>query len=383
MSRQYRPSLSIPVCAYLLRSTFETSDNSPVKRRFLRQNRELAKTNSAQSVRIRCLEGELSRLLTENLELREQMINFKSEATNAPPRAVMRAWKTSFEEKLQALQGLLGDMDAFQSDAVKAQGKPSSTVNQAPRDWQKRFEVDQENMLPTIREGKSYPRRTLDAKEIQGVSGVNSDSPDIGPPPIAHYGEDPIKFDPTSRSAALEGMSYQSKDEPESESALLPLNLETRRKRKDSAGRLEIRRISSFPSPEVSNDNEMILPVRVGAKRKLSAREEDTPDANPTGIDFEFGRKPDTALTSASDRDEPSKRKTAEQVQLKSQNSRPKARLRKDVVERSATERKALGESKFPQERILFSADHFTCRKRKYRSHRFAEEVLKASRNRG
>ncbi|KAI5309412.1 hypothetical protein KEM55_003292, partial [Ascosphaera atra] len=44
-----------------------------LKRRFVRQNREIARANSIQSLRIRTLESEVSRLLSENCTLREEI----------------------------------------------------------------------------------------------------------------------------------------------------------------------------------------------------------------------------------------------------------------------------------------------------------------------
>ena len=54
--------------------------SASVKRRFIRQNREIARVNSTQSLRIRNLEAEISRLLAENISLREQAINSAQEA---------------------------------------------------------------------------------------------------------------------------------------------------------------------------------------------------------------------------------------------------------------------------------------------------------------
>ncbi|KAK9452913.1 hypothetical protein V1511DRAFT_122006 [Dipodascopsis uninucleata] len=53
----------------------ETIDS--VKRRFLRQNRELARINSNHSSRISNLESKISALLAENLELRQQVITLQ------------------------------------------------------------------------------------------------------------------------------------------------------------------------------------------------------------------------------------------------------------------------------------------------------------------
>ena len=45
----------------------------------MRQNREIARINSNQSVRIRSLENECARLLSENLELRSQVLRLEKE----------------------------------------------------------------------------------------------------------------------------------------------------------------------------------------------------------------------------------------------------------------------------------------------------------------
>jgi hypothetical protein len=50
-----------------------------VKRRFVRQNREIARVNSIQSLRIRTLESDVSNLLAENVSLREQVIMLSQE----------------------------------------------------------------------------------------------------------------------------------------------------------------------------------------------------------------------------------------------------------------------------------------------------------------
>ncbi|KAI5296622.1 hypothetical protein KEM52_005573 [Ascosphaera acerosa] len=50
-----------------------------LKRRFVRQNREFARANSAQSQRIHSLEAEVARLLAENMALREQNTSLQAE----------------------------------------------------------------------------------------------------------------------------------------------------------------------------------------------------------------------------------------------------------------------------------------------------------------
>src|SRR5699024_2821540 len=66
--------LFFPPCDFM-----DESNWNLVKRRFVRQNREIARVNSIQSLRIRSLESEVSHLLSENVSLREQSISLGQE----------------------------------------------------------------------------------------------------------------------------------------------------------------------------------------------------------------------------------------------------------------------------------------------------------------
>lgn len=65
--------------ARLNESTAPTEAIDILKRRFVRQNREIARVNSIQSLRIRTLESDVSNLLAENVSLREQVIMLSQE----------------------------------------------------------------------------------------------------------------------------------------------------------------------------------------------------------------------------------------------------------------------------------------------------------------
>ena len=104
-----------------------------------------------------------------------------------------------------------------------------------------------------------------------------TDSPELGPPPIAHFDEgDPVKFD------ASKGSNTDPPDVIEQDAAL-PTNLETRKRRRESTHRAEAgsRRISQSDGTrsgsEVSTDAGQTL--RVGAKRKLNIHEENDPSS--------------------------------------------------------------------------------------------------------
>src|SRR5579862_1109589 len=72
----------------------------------------------------------------------------------------------------------------------------------------------------------------------------NSDSPDIGPPPVSQFiNEDPLKIDFPSKSDV-------NKDETPEIDPSRSINLEQRKKRRDSAAPLEQKRPSRFePGP--------------------------------------------------------------------------------------------------------------------------------------
>lgn len=133
------------------------------------------------------------------------------------------------------------------------------------------------------------------SEEIREMIGNQvGESPELGPPPIAHFqDEDPIKFD--ARSSGLDGSSGDARDGGDGLPAEMSVNLETRKKRRDSSN---VRRMSIFHSPPDTTDDstkgDPIKPLKAGAKRKLSTREEDAYNDASTSLpaeEFRFNRK--------------------------------------------------------------------------------------------
>ena len=116
-----------------------------------------------------------------------------------------------------------------------------------------------------------------------------TDSPEIGPPPVSQFvDEDPVKIDLPSRTRK------QDSEEPSGLDPALSINLEQRRKRKDTIGASESRRASRF---EPANGNvEGVGSFKTGAKRKLSVREDEETTETTTKLrdaspdDFKFTR---------------------------------------------------------------------------------------------
>ncbi|KAF1960163.1 hypothetical protein CC80DRAFT_590468 [Byssothecium circinans] len=266
-----------------------------VKRRFLRQNRELAKINSQQSIRIRTLENDASRLLSENLSLREQVLHLQNalgSQSNSPSLENIDSVKEQLEAKLQefgALVAGLGEWKKKDAGLPRCKSQLAATRRSpGERQWRSGLCLQEvENaMLPTIAEDKFYPRRTMNADELQNIlDDPDSQSPDIGPPPVSRFEtQDPIAFNPSPTPE--EPVAEPTEDQEPA----LPSNLETRRKRRESGPKLNIRRVSMFESSPEGVEENATKPVRAGAKRKFSVQE-DEEKARPPTETFRYSRR--------------------------------------------------------------------------------------------
>lgn len=289
-----------------------------VKRRFVRQNRELAKNNSSQALRIRSLEIDISRLLQTNLELREELLRARSAEQDARRQSTkdgVQGFKEEMMAKLKELSGIVEGIEEKKEDKademLEREERRMSVLSQMEfRERQPLADLMRDCQMPTIDEDKSHPRRTLEAAEIKAIrlsDGSSNESPDLGPPPVARFEcQDPIKFD--ARTVAQHeqpevesipeptpALEPENENKPNDEDlpASMSVNLETRRKRKDSQPKLELRRHSILPppSPSSSEAESGASTLRTGAKRKLADRDLDRPARGPSKTDFTFNRK--------------------------------------------------------------------------------------------
>lgn len=258
------------------------TDFAEVKRRFIRQNRELAKNNSVQSLKIRGLESEVSRLLAQNVELREENLRLEHRLEKGEGKqngGVMRELKRKLEELNGLVQGLQeNDEEEYVRETMEVE-RVLSPSRQQYRERQPLAELMRDSQMPTIDEGKHFPRQTLDANEIRAMrvsdGSAATGSPDLGPPPVARF------------------ECEEGKNENVEEELLPSVNLETRRKRKDGhhPSEREIRRSSILALSPVKLDVEPAATsmLRTGAKRKLADRDADRTNKKD---DFAFTRKP-------------------------------------------------------------------------------------------
>lgn len=125
------------------------------------------------------------------------------------------------------------------------------------------------------------------AEELQDIfDAPDSQSPDIGPPPVSHFNiEEPIAFNHGALMGERPDLAVNG------DAVILPINLETRRRRRESGPKIEKRRISLFESPdEEEPKEEPAKAARTGAKRKFSVQEdEDKGQRQPES--FQFSRR--------------------------------------------------------------------------------------------
>lgn len=275
-----------------------------VRRKYLRQNKDIARVNSNQAVRIRNLELEISRLLAENLELRGQIIR----QDHAPQR------NKEFVDHVGGIRSQLEAKLREITDMVQTLDRPTrprrTSINHDPRakprttdERQQLMEAlqQQEGRLPGIPEDKPlrFARQTMNEEEINALrrsSDVYNESPDIGPPPVSHLINDtPIK----------PGFTLPEDTDNDEQAVFEPVvsNIEQRRKRKDTGSSFEMRRGSGFaPLEGIREAKPEAPPMIKPGKRKFTVCDEteersaDRREARavalvPPSADFPFTRK--------------------------------------------------------------------------------------------
>jgi hypothetical protein len=126
------------------------------------------RTNSTQSIRIRSLENDCSRLLAENLSLREQVLHLQNRLESQPMRPSfdsIDAVKTKLEAKMLELGGLVAELGQMKKAEQPRCRNQLAATRRSPdeRQWRSGLGLQEvENqMLPTITEDKFYPRHTM------------------------------------------------------------------------------------------------------------------------------------------------------------------------------------------------------------------------------
>lgn len=243
--------------------------------------------------------------MSENIALRERAIRLQYEIDKGPSNSILKdvgSLKGRLETKLAELGELVHDLSKIQLESRRSPRPKSASKNSPKRspdqkNWKNTFTLSEvtggvDGRLPPILEDKYFPRKTLEyipnhgvgnisdmissAEELSGAlfnTANSNDSPELGPPPIAHFEEgDPVKFDPNGISEVF--TSSRNPQPP------MFANLESRRKRRETSNLTQTmleENVSHPPQPSKFTDTSLSTeqPFKSGAKRKLNTREDD------------------------------------------------------------------------------------------------------------
>ncbi|OXV08782.1 hypothetical protein Egran_03456, partial [Elaphomyces granulatus] len=268
------------------------------KRRFVRQNREIARANSVQSLRIQTLESEVSRLLRENASLRQQVISLRNDVEKYEAAKLLEDGVYDFREKLDIKLAEIGGLVAELGRLPRKVGRVCQSTTGTERQNSGRHRrialdtAEEDGRLPVILEDKYFPRKTLEPQELEDLANGASEyleSPKIGTPPIAHFDVEgsPSPRSPTGRFEFTKGLNLK-------DATMGLLNPENGLNEADDFVAEVATSAISQPAIEPTR-----RAAKSGSKRKFSSRDEDDrflSDRNVIDNDFEFSRPLQTTL---------------------------------------------------------------------------------------
>ncbi|SPO03920.1 uncharacterized protein DNG_06603 [Cephalotrichum gorgonifer] len=233
-------------------------------------------------------------MLSENLELRGQILRLEKEVENSKAQRVADhalEIKAKLEAQLVEWGGLLAGLgleppvkrqDAVGRRMSQSQSRGSlgrrSPRKSSLRDLAREAEARarEEGRLTPIAEHKAYPRRTLDSEGIMALrneAAADISSSDIGSPPTSRFAEtNSPRKEPDSPSKLT-----QTEEVPESipESPLQKMAAAVKEEEIDTP---LASALSAIPQAEAASmphdDIQVNQPAKAGSKRKLAARDE-------------------------------------------------------------------------------------------------------------
>ncbi|KAK0651274.1 hypothetical protein B0T16DRAFT_453758 [Cercophora newfieldiana] len=286
-----------------------------LRRKFLRQNRDLARVNSNQSSRIRALENEIARMLSENLDLRGQVMRLEKELeNNTADRIADHALeiKAKMEVQLAELGAMLARLGTEppskrHSPERRRQARPAPRGLRSPAQRRAREPTAdpevlaaQEGRLPPIYENKSYPRATMNSEQILALcaeAADTSNSPDLGPPPVSRYVDEEVVRETPVKSVEkvdVRGQLEESYKETEHASPLPKLDFQRKRPNNPEPAKERAKEPVSVPAEATKPEKEpekakpvpsapVVSTVKSGAKRKFGDENDMRGNKAPSG----------------------------------------------------------------------------------------------------
>ncbi|KAM3520266.1 hypothetical protein NHJ13051_006957 [Beauveria bassiana] len=203
-------------------STDSTIEN--LRKKMLRQNRELAKTNNVRALRIRELESELSNALTENLKLRGYIVELEQERhENDARQDHALTIKKELEAQLAEWSTLVAGLG--QEPPIKRQWPRAADVatgrmnfiatRPSPSQRRLRDVANDIEQLGHIAEHKAYSRMSMNSDQIR-ASRPDEDYDELLPelPAPASIGQQSIKADTTPRESRIRNFSGELDSSP-------------------------------------------------------------------------------------------------------------------------------------------------------------------------
>ncbi|KAJ4857679.1 hypothetical protein T069G_08576 [Trichoderma breve] len=252
-----------------------------LRKKMLRQNRELAKTNNIRALRIRELENECACMLSENLELRSRILELEKQVDDSESRRIAdhaMAIKAKLESQLTEWGSLIAELGLEppakrHSPMVKRRSKNPlgfSASRPSPSERRLREIAKDVEELGVISENRSNSRRSMNHEQILALrSEADIESPELGPPPMSKYiEEDPVKIDSPTRSMPVESSKKIKGLEP-------PIALASSKSDKvdDDEEQIAQKRDRVNKSKNTA-DAAPTLPVKAGSKRKFGDQDD-------------------------------------------------------------------------------------------------------------
>ncbi|EFQ98937.1 shugoshin C terminal domain-containing protein [Nannizzia gypsea CBS 118893] len=273
-----------------------------LKRRFIRQNREIARANSVQSIRIRTLEAEVSHLLAENITLREGIISANNEleqyrsGTHFEKR--INSLRERFESGLGELSALVKNLNKLPSQfcensAPALKGDPpekeEETKRITPRNRLRLSEdnalLDDGSYMPAIPEDRAYaPEVNEEAEEEEERPQRDDVVEEFRPIDNVEVPETGSEVDARTRDQEEPHLPCATNENSVADVLRKVRPINTRPKRRDSS--LVQTLISK---KDVDTDSDVAVLTVAGSKRKLEAQDfENLPQAKQQKDEFQY-----------------------------------------------------------------------------------------------
>ncbi|OTA08790.1 hypothetical protein A9Z42_0005070 [Trichoderma parareesei] len=281
-----------------------TESLETLRKKMLRQNRELAKTNNIRALRIRELENECACMLSENLELRSRILELEKQVEDNEARRIAdhaMAIKAKLEAQLTEWGTLIAGLGLEppakrHSPMIRRRAKQTMSFSASrPSPSQRRLrdiarEIEELGHIP---EARSNSRRSMNPEQIMALrseADIEAESPELGPPPMSKYiEEEPVKVDSPSRSRPVASSDDTSKSGAKTRRLEPPMALTSSRayidghspavieeadeqEAREEPATEERRERAHKPRSTVETAPEQ--PIKAGSKRKFEARDD-------------------------------------------------------------------------------------------------------------